>query len=290
MRKKSIVMLTIFLAFTLVMAGCGNGAEKAQTVKLTYVNWDSEIASTNVAKAVLQEKMGYDVELISVDEAPMWQSVALGDSDGNVASWLPTTSEHYWERFKDEVVDLGPNLEGTVIGLVVPEYVEAESIAELNEYADQFDNRIYGIDPGAGIMTSTEEAMDVYGLNENYELVTSSDAAMTATLSGAIDNEEWIIVTGWTPHWMFASWDLKYLEDPENVFGQEEYINTIVREGLEEDMPEVYAFLDNFYWEPSDMEQVMVWNLEDGADPYENAVRWIEENPEKVESWIPEAE
>ena len=67
-------------------------------------------------------------------------------------------------------------------------------------------------------------------------------------LGDAIRNEEWIAVTGWTPHWMFARWDLKYLEDPEGVFGEAEEIHTLTRVGLKEDMPEVYAFLDNFQW------------------------------------------
>ena len=37
---------------------------------------------------------------------------------------------------------------------------------------------------------------------------------MTAALKSAIANDEEIAVTGWTPHWMFARWDLKYLDDP----------------------------------------------------------------------------
>ena len=254
------------------------------TVELTYVEWSSEVASTNVIKAVLEDQ-GYDVKLTAVSASAMWQGVASGDSDGMVAAWLPSTHGHYLEQVADDVEDLGPNLEGTKIGLVVPEYVEIDSIAELDENAEKFDEEIIGIDPGAGIMSKTEKAIEEYGM-DNMELVAGSGATMTAVLEDAIDNHEPVVVTGWTPHWKFARFDLKYLDDPKNVYGGTEAIHTIVRDGLEKDMPEVYRILDNFHWTPADMQQVMVWNREDGADPAETAERWVEENPEKVREWI----
>ncbi|MFW6363049.1 MAG: glycine betaine ABC transporter substrate-binding protein, partial [Spirochaeta sp.] len=142
-----------------------------------------------------------------------------------------------------------------------------------------------GIDPGAGIMSATEEALEVYEL-ESIELLEGSGATMAAALEDAVRNEEWIAVTGWTPHIIEARFDLKYLEDPEGVYGEEEYVASVVREGLEEDMPEVYAFFENFHWEVSDFAELMLWNDEPGSDPYENAQRWVEENRDLVNSWI----
>jgi len=256
-----------------------------KTVELAYVEWSSEVASTNVVKAVLQEKMGYQVKTIPVSAAAMWQSIASNDADGMVAAWLPTTHGHYLDELKDKLVDLGPNLVGTRIGLVVPAYVTIDSLEELNANAEKFDGRIIGIDPGAGLMSKTELALTEYGL-DNFKLIEGSGATMTAALADAIKNNQWVVVTGWTPHWKFAAMDLKYLEDPKNVFGGEEVIHTIVRKGLQEEQPEVYAFLDKFNWSPEDMAAVMVWNEEEGADPYENAKRWINENPEKVAEWL----
>ena len=260
--------------------------EQGNTVELVYVEWSSEVASTNVCKAVLQEKMGYEVDDTPVSAAAMWQAVASGDQDGMVCAWLPTTHGHYLEKLKDDLVNLGPNLEGTKVGLVVPEYVTIDSITELNDNAEKFNGEIIGIDPGAGIMSKTEKALEDYNLTE-FKLVEGSGATMTAALQSAINNKEWIVITGWTPHWKFARWDLKYLEDPQNLYGGAEYISTIVRKGLKQDMPEVYQFLDNFRWSPENMQELMVWNQEDNADPYENAKRWIKENQRMVERWIP---
>ncbi|MDY7115510.1 glycine betaine ABC transporter substrate-binding protein [Halomonas sp. SSL-5] len=263
------------------------GAAQAQdkgSVHLAYVEWSSEVASTNVMRAVL-EQAGYEVEMTSLSAAAMWQAVASGDADGIVAAWLPTTHADYLERVGDEVVDLGPNLDGTKLGLVVPAYTEVDSIAELDANADAFDGKITGIDPGAGIMGLTEEVVDAYELEE-MDIQSGSGATMTAALQSAINNEQDIVVTGWTPHWMFARWDLKYLEDPKNVYGGAEQIHTIVRQGLEEEMPEAYAILDAFEWTPEDMGEVMLMNQEDDSDPYENAKQWVEENPEQVQEWL----
>ena len=214
----------------------------------------------------------------------MFQALSSGDADAIVAAWLPTTHADYMERLGGNVEDLGMNLDGTKLGLVVPAYTDVDSIADLNDNADSFNGEIIGIDPGAGLMSLTEEVVDTYDLGLN--LRSGSGATMTAALSSAINNEEDIVVTGWTPHWMFARFDLKYLEDPEGVYGGAEQIHTVVRQGLKDDMPEAYAILDAFEWTPEQMGEVMLMNQEDGADPYESAQKWVENNQDVVEQWL----
>ncbi|MEK5443638.1 glycine betaine ABC transporter substrate-binding protein [Fredinandcohnia sp. FSL W7-1320] len=148
---------------------------------------------------------------------------------------------------------------------------------------ESVDYEIVGIDPGAGIMKATASAIEEYGL-EDWTVVEGSGAAMTAALKKAYDKEEPIIITGWTPHWKFSAFDLKYLEDPKGVYGGEENIHTIARNGLEEDMPGVYKFLDQFNWTSDDMGSVMV-DINEGTKPEEAAANWIEENPDKVAEW-----
>jgi len=265
-------------------AGADKKAED-KSIEIVYVEWSDAVASTNVVKAVLED-MGYKVDTIPVSAAAMWQSTATGDSDAFVAAWLPTTHAHYLKAVKDKVELLGPNLEGTRIGLVVPAYVNMSSIEDLPTNAEKFNSRIIGIDPGAGLMSKTEKAIDEYGLS-GIELVEGSDATMVGALQSAIKKEQWIVVTGWTPHWKFARWDLKFLDDPKGVYGGDGNIGTVVRLGLKEDMPDAYYLLDHFKWDSSELEKVMSWNREKGTTPAENARRWIAENPETVSSWKP---
>mgnify|MGYP000547397806 FL=1 len=79
-----------------------------------------------------------------------------------------------------------------------------------------YGGEIIGIDAGAGIMHAADMAIEKYNLD--YKLLESSGPAMTAVLKRAIDEHQWIVVTGWTPHWMFTRFKLKFLEDPKGIF------------------------------------------------------------------------
>ncbi|KIL48463.1 hypothetical protein KP78_15460 [Jeotgalibacillus soli] len=147
----------------------------------------------------------------------------------------------------------------------------------------QTEYEIIGIEPGAGIMTQARNAMKDYGL-DNWQLVEGSSAAMVAELKKAYDQKELIIITGWSPHWMFSSFDLKYLDDPNETFGGSEEIHTIVRKGLDQDAPGANTILDQFFWETIDMEEVMV-QIEEGTDPAQAAEEWIAAHQDKVAQW-----
>ncbi|MDG5800412.1 glycine betaine ABC transporter substrate-binding protein [Marinilabiliaceae bacterium ANBcel2] len=278
--KLTLLLLTAAVAFQ--FHSCAEA--ESETIELGYVLWDSEVASTHVVAAILEDRLEKDVNMTAVDAGPMWMGISRGNFDAIVAAWLPATHGNYLEETQDRIVNLGPNLEGARIGLVVPSYVDINSIEELNDNADKFDNEIVGIDPGAGIMGAAENALEVYDLD--LQLLSGSDAAMAAALRRAYEREEWVVVTGWTPHWKFAAYDLKYLEDPKKSFGDAEHIATIVTPELQQKDPEVYAFLDNFFWEAEDMAEVMMM-IEEGAEPFDAAREWIANNPAKVESWLP---
>lgn len=286
MKFNKMYALLAAVMVIVLLAGCSSAGENKKKVTLAYVAWDSEIASTYVAKEVFEQKLGYEVELLQVDAGPMWAGVSDGSADAMVAAWLPTTHASYVSKYDGEFEDLGANLEGTKIGLVVPQYMDINSIDELNETVGAaVDNTIIGIEPGAGLMISTEKVLDEYGLRDNWKLLASSSAAMTKELEKAYANKEPIIVTGWTPHWMFAKMDLKYLEDPKNVYGGDEQIHTIARKNLKEDQPEAYAFLDQFHWTPDDMAEVMI-HIQEGETPEAAAKAWVEKNQDKVNTWL----
>lgn len=287
---KKLLAITIILAFAITLTGCkkdnttsgqADGAE-SKTVKLAYVNWSEGVALTHLMEYILTD-MGYEVQTTMADVAPIYASIASGDQDIMIETWVPVTHQSYWEQYSGDFDELGTWFNKAKIGLVVPSYMDIDSIEQLNSIKDSLEGNITGIDAGAGIMVATEKAIPEYQLD--YELITSSGPAMTAALKSAIDKKKPIVVTGWAPHWKFARYELKFLEDPKGVYGSEEEIKFICRKGFKQDNPEVANMFSKVKFTVAQIGSLMD-NLSDAEGKEKEAVKaWISENQELVDSW-----
>jgi len=265
-------------------AGLAGAAAKPE-ITIGYVDgWSDSVATTHVAAEVIREKLGYPVKLMPVAAGIMWQGVARGKLDAMLSAWLPVTHGAYYAKMKDQVVDLGVNYPGAKIGLIVPEYVKANSIEDLKAMKDDFGGRIVGIDAGAGVMLKTDQAIKDYGLD--YKLVASSGSGMIAELTRAENDKKAVAVTGWIPHWMFAKWKLKFLDDPKKVYGEEEHVDSVANPALEKKAPEVWALLKKLQWKDgAEIGQVML-AIQDGAKPEAAAKQWVASHPDRVKEWM----
>lgn len=161
-----------------------------------------------------------------------------------------------------------------------------ETTDDAVNYSEEVDYTITGIEPGAGISVATEEAIEEYDSLQGWDVELSSTAAMMSELDQAMNKEEPIIITGWNPHWMFAKYpDMKYLDDPKEVYGGEENINSIAKLGLEEEKPEAYKMISQFEWDVEDMEEIMYEAQDSGEEVEDVAKRWVEDNEDKVAKW-----
>lgn len=279
--QKLCCVAAILTGFTYAVAAM---AEPKPVIKIGYVEgWADSVATTHVAAHVIRRDLAYDVKLVPLSAGLMWQGVARGDLDATLSAWLPTTQGAYYEKLKDKVVNLGVNFSGARIGLIVPAYVSANSIADLPGQKAAFDGRIVGIDAGAGVMTKTELVIKEYGLD--YKLLPSSGSGMVAELERSIRNNKAIAITGWIPHWMFAKWKLKFLDDPKKVYGEAEHVDNIANPGLAAKARPVNDFLKNFSWRPGEIDSVML-AMENGAKPEAAAKQWVDAHPQRVSEWL----
>lgn len=257
-------------------------------VEFGWTAWSDAEFVTKLAKRVIEANYDYEVKLTLADIGVQYQGVATGDLDGMLMAWLPSTHGNYMERVGDDVVNLGSLYEGARLGWIVPAYVDEAALSSIEDLkkqgnVDRLGGQIQGIDPGAGLMQLSETTMEEYELDD-YRLQSASGAAMTAALKRAIDRGEWIVVTGWTPHWKFGSFDLRFLEDPKGTLGDAEHIDAIVRQGFEEDHPEVAAFLRNMYIPLDDLQEAM---SEAQDSSYEAAIdNYIANNGDRIQGWI----
>lgn len=276
------------IMWSLVLCGLYTTAFAAQKQKVTlvYVEWPCAVVTTNIAKVVIEDTLGHPCEILPVSVAVKYQSLAQGEADATVCAWLPITQKTYWTKVKNRVDDLGVIVGGAKLGWVVPDYVPYKSIPELKGKAKEFDGKIYGIDPGAEYMNTSEKAIKGYGL-DGFTLIEGTDATMMAALADAVRRKQPVVVTGWAPHWKFGRWDLHFLDDPEGYFGEAEEIHAVGRKGLKENMPDVHAFLSKFHYIDTKQLQKLMAEVQDTkSDPYVVAKKFVSENKELVNSWL----
>ena len=107
---------------------------------------------------------------------------------------------------------------------------------------------------------------------------------MTAALARAIRRDEWIVVTGWSPHWKFGAHELRYLEDPEGTLGSFERVHAMARQGFYQDNPEVALLLSRIHLDLDDLQEAMFQAQENS---YEEAVaRFIEQHGNVIDYWV----
>ncbi len=261
------------------LSSCGERFTKRISMGMV-TGWAEGNAMTMVTQAYLTEK-GYHVVTQKAALNLLLASMDNGDTDIFMNVWLPTTHGEKVAPF-DKIRSAGINYEGAQLGLVVPTYVDIETIEELNDHRAQFGGKIVGIERGTGMAAYTDSVLIAYALD--YEQLNSSMVAMASELQKAVDEDRWIVVTGWEPHWLFGRFDLKFLEDPKKIYGDAEHIETYVREDLDVDFPDVYRFLEHAFFEKEVMSDLLM-KMEASDNQKETAKQWVEEHRELVESW-----
>ncbi len=278
--------LTTIAATAAVTAGMATAAN-AEEVRIGWTAWADAEFMTRMAEDVITERFDTDVELIQTGIAPQYTGLAEGDIDLMLMSWQPTTHEDYIDEYGDEIVDLGVLYSDAKLGWIVPIYLYEQGLTSIEdlkdpEWRDRLDGRIQGIDPGAGLTRLSHKTVEEYDLD--YNLIESSGAAMTAALARAARRDEPIVVTGWSPHWMFGAWNLRYLDDPKGTLGGPESIHAMSREGFKEDFPTIASFASCINIEIDTLNKYMFRGREEGTD---QAVQsFLDEKSDLVDSWV----
>ncbi len=285
MRKK---IWSLAGALALSLGAATTAQAQDDPIQIGWTAWSDAEFITKLTARVLEERMDQNVELVQTDIAPQYQGVAQGDIDMMMMSWLPGTHADYYSEVASDVTNLGILYDHAKLGWVVPSYVpedQLSSIADLqdDQIRERLDGTITGIDPGAGLTRLSEQALEDYNL-DGYELQVSSGAGMTAALDRAVSNEDWIVVTGWSPHWKFGAYDLRYLEDPEGTLGSFERIHALARQDFASENHEAATMIGRV-WLPLDELQAAMYDARQTS--YEEAITsYMEENPERIDYWV----
>jgi glycine betaine/proline transport system substrate-binding protein len=291
MNKRTLLgAVAMGLAASVALVGCssasGSKADSKQITVGVFNGWPEGEAASYLWQEVLDEK-GYDVKLQYADAGPVFAGLAKGDFDVAFDGWLPTTHAAYFKQYGKDLVDVGAWNDDAKLTLAVNADAPIDSIDQLASHAKEFDNRIVGIEPGAGLTAAVEDkTIPGYGLDK-MQFVTSSTPAMLAELKKKLDAHENVVVTLWRPHWAYNAYDLKDLQDPKGTLGTAESIHTVTRTGFSDDQSKANAWFKNFK-----MDSDHLFSLEDAMfredhkqSEYSAIVKkWIADNKDYVDS------
>ena len=298
---KTLKTLTtcVLLLFLCILTAQPLQAEDTK-IKLGNISWPGVTVKTEITKQILQT-LGYDVQVMELAVAPTLMGVANGNLDAFLGCWLPnqlTYMEKYLE--KGVITKLNQNLDQTIYCHGVPEYVwEAgvRSMADLDKpkFRDKFDlngngkPELYGIEAGNVGNKITTQAIeeDTYGLGD-WEFVPSSTSGMLSQVERATRKNKWIVFQAWEPHWMVIEWDLKFLQDPEEIWpgkGRNTVVWTVIHTGFADTHPNVVKLLEQIKILP-EWQSKWIYDFSYAKKSQEVVAReWIKDNMDVIAMW-----
>ncbi len=274
----------IALAVSALVSGCGGSGEDKE-IKLGSVGWDENVAVSALTKALLEDELGYErVEVSTADLDTTYREVASGELDAFQDVWLPN-QEALLGEVAQNVEHLDPWFLGeTMQGMAVPAYMDVKSIDQLNGTDADV---IIGIEPSAVVrQVVAEEVMPAYGLEQM--LVEGPTEGMLVEVERRYKAREEFAFLAWSPHWMNRTYDIRYLEDPKDAFGELNdpvEVSTIVKGNLRDEEPAAHALMDALALTEEQIDG-LEYSIREEEEPLAGARRWASENRDVVRSWV----
>lgn len=230
----------LIVIFSFLMVSCQNGNQKESNVNHTpdvviaYESWSENRAFATFAKYLLEDN-GYTVKTVLVESG--YDALLEGKADVFLERWEP--NDVYAEP-SDTLLPLGNIYKKGKIGLVVPQYMDAHTIDDIEKFKKELDGKIYAVNPDSESFTGVNVATQRY--NFSLEITEVSEPEMMKIFETKYMNREPFCVTGWFPHPMLDLNYLKVLEDPHSAFSQEYNLVKYATRTWAKDHSELTAF------------------------------------------------
>ncbi len=298
----------------LLAAACGGAAQSKIPIKLAENPWAGSSINVNVAKIILEKELGYEVEIITIDENGQWPAIATGDISASLEVWPSGHGENIRQYIDEQKVVENAGLLGVVgkIGWYVPTYVVEQhpELATWEGFMDPANAALFATaetgDKGqflAGDPSYVQYDADIIkNLGLPFQVVsTGSEQAELAALDAAVSRGDPILMYLWTPHSIHAKFPLTEVQLP--AYSEACYAGAesggvacdyppdpllkIVWAELKTKAPEAYNFLKNFNLSNEDQIAMLGAVEVDGQSVEAAAQAWVDTNEDKWKAWLP---
>jgi glycine betaine/proline transport system substrate-binding protein len=292
--KSPMTRLIVGLLLSAASFTSAHAADDAscKVIRMSDPGW-TDITATNGVTSVILGALGYEADVKTLSVPIGYQSMKNGEIDVFLGNWMPAQKAFIEDLNSAKAIEvLKKNLEGAKFTLAVPTYVAEKGIkdfADLQKHADEFDRKIYGIEPGAPANTNIQKMIDAndFGLKD-WQLVESGEQAMLAQVDRASKDQGAVVFLAWAPHPMNEKFKIEYLSGGDAYFGANfggAEVFTLARTGWPEKCPNAAALFKNLKFEIG-MENALMGSIIGGEDPKAAATAWLKANPSAIEPWL----
>jgi glycine betaine/proline transport system substrate-binding protein len=317
-------LAVVAVSAALALTACGGGSVNEQTqqnekkaqaaggecgdFKIIVNPWVGYTADAYVVGNVAENELGCTVSYVDLKEGgPSYQALASGDGDVILEEW---SHQAELKAAEDDgsAVDLGSPGNVGIIGWYVPGWLAEEhpdvlDYKNLNKYASDFktsesgsQGQFLGSDP---TYTQYDQAI-VKNLGLNFKVVFSGgETATVEAFKKAQENKEWLIGYFWEPQYIHAEVPMERVKLPPYKPGCDADKEKVACDYAETELKKVASkeFMDsgstaatlvkNFTWTNDDQNQVAAYITADKMSPEDAAAKWVKDNPDKVQAWLP---
>ena len=312
-------MKKLLLIFTVLLAGLSLAAcqYESNTIVIGEGDWQSNQFYNQVAKIIIEEGYGVEVEVMQVDTPLLIASLTDGSIDLNLETWSDNMPTYESDIETGNYQELGLNFNDNYQGIYVPTYLaeayDLEYITDLVDHKELFpDPEVTNWDP------ETDKAV-VYGGPSGWQVTTflvnkfsneevypelvehfefrplESTALLDATLTDAYNSEEPWAGYNWEPTTIMGLFDMTLLKD------QADYdkdsgagmvptndVTVVASNNFVETYPEIVEFLENYRTSAQVASDALAYMAENELSAADTAAWWLENNKDMWTTWVPE--
>ncbi|HWT97042.1 MAG TPA: choline ABC transporter substrate-binding protein [Terriglobales bacterium] len=289
----SLLALSMAVGVTTGLSVPARAADPTACAKIHMAEpgWNDLAFTTGVA-SVLLKGLGYSPKSDVLGLEVIYQSLKNGDLNLFLGYWDPAMVDYYKPYKADGSVEtVHQNLTGAKFTFAVPHYVYEAGVhdfADLAKYADKFDHKMYGIEPGSNQIMQDIIKQNAFGLGD-WKLVESSEQGMLAEVRRAVPKQKWVLFLGWAPHPMNTEFAMDYLTGGDKYFGPDfggATVHTQVHKGFMQQCPNVAQLLNNLTFDIPTENTGMGYIINDSLKPTDAATKVLKANPQLLDPWL----
>ena len=315
-KLNQFIRFSLLMGFIIVLISCSvSEADENRPIVLADGGWESNKFFNEVARIIIEEGYGYEVEFMTGSTTARMLALKDGDIDAHLELWSENTGEIYFDGLaKGHYEKLALNFDDNFQGLYVPAYViegdaergieplapDLKYMEDLAQYWEVFRDPedhdkglIIGSISGWLADEILRDGIAEYGLDEYYNYLSpGSESSINVSLASAYEKGEPWIGYNYEPNWVMAKYDMiPILEKEENgpleSIGPQD-IDIVANVDFVDRAPEVAEFFSNIQTSSDIANEALVFIQEEEVSAYDAAVKFLQEEEDLWMTWVPD--